>query len=113
MKSARKPSAAKTLHRWNVSSAKKVGDVSLGGEGFKPARLGDALLVPCADHRLARVDTSKNTVVGSLQGHTDWVLSVAVSPDQTKVVAGAYDGQLRLWNAAGGNAVASWSAGGR
>ncbi|MHC4244903.1 MAG: WD40 repeat domain-containing protein [Planctomycetota bacterium] len=30
-------------------------------------------------------------------GHTDWVLSVAFSPDGARVLTGNYDGTARIW----------------
>ena len=34
-----------------------------------------------------------------LQGHTNWVTSVAFSPDGKYIVSGSYDGTMRIWDA--------------
>jgi WD40 repeat protein len=38
-------------------------------------------------------------VGGPLQGHTDWVYSVAFSPDGKHVVSGSRDNSIRIWDA--------------
>ncbi|KAH8835890.1 WD40-repeat-containing domain protein [Flagelloscypha sp. PMI_526] len=37
-----------------------------------------------------------------MHGHTGWILSVAFSPDGTRIVSGSYDRTLRLWDASTG-----------
>ncbi|CAE7167719.1 unnamed protein product [Rhizoctonia solani] len=40
------------------------------------------------------------------EGHTDWVRSVAYSPDGKSVVSGSDDGTVRTWNAHGSSSIA-------
>ena len=42
-----------------------------------------------------------------LEGHSDQVLAVAISPDGTAVVSASRDNYVRLWDAATGELVAS------
>jgi len=38
----------------------------------------------------------------TLKGHSDWVLSVAFSPDGKRIVSGSYDKTLKIWDAVSG-----------
>ncbi|MDG2221145.1 MAG: hypothetical protein P8L85_07190 [Rubripirellula sp.] len=100
----------KKLHRWNLADAKKIAEVPLGGEGFRLVQADGLLWVACSDHRLVKVDSAKNTVTGELTGHADWVLTVAMNRDQSLVVTGASDGEIRLWNVSSGKLLANWDA---
>ena len=40
-----------------------------------------------------------------LAGHTDWVHSVAFSPDGARIASGSYDSTVRLWDAKTGAAI--------
>ena len=42
--------------------------------------------------------TTGETVAGPFTGHTDWIRSVAFSPDGQRVVSGSHDGTIRVWN---------------
>lgn len=109
------------LHRWNISDAQKVAEVEIGAEGYKLIRDGNNLFVPCADHRLLRVDLASNSIVQEFTGHADWVLSATLRSSEggpvgaegqegTIVVSGAFDGELRLWNISDGSLSQSWIA---
>jgi WD40 repeat protein len=46
------------------------------------------------------------TVVGPFRGHSDWVWSVAFSPDGQHIVSGSDDQTICVWNAMTGEMVA-------
>lgn len=100
----------KKLHRWNVSDGKMIKTVALGGAGFRPVRGPGWVLIPNSDMRLLKIDVAKDNVLTEFKGHSDWVLSAALSPDQTMIASGSYDGEIRLWNASDGSALKSWNA---
>jgi len=61
---------------------------------------------PITSHTLSLPSLSSGTAVGEpLQGHSDWVTSVAFSPDGTRIASGSLDSTIRLWDAASGTAV--------
>jgi len=49
---------------------------------------------------IIKLITSSNLQVDQLSGHTGAVLSVAFSPDGTKLASGSYDMTIRLWDVA-------------
>ncbi|KAL5504957.1 hypothetical protein ACEPAH_7620 [Sanghuangporus vaninii] len=46
---------------------------------------------------------SGQPVGGPLEGHTNWVVSLAYSPDGKYIVSGSYDKTVRIWDAATGD----------
>lgn len=98
------------LHRWHVADAKKIAEIPLGGEGFDLALGKEWLIVPCSNQRTVKVDLVTNKVSREYPGHSDWVLSATLSPDQSQLVTGASDGEIRVWNVADGTLTTHWSA---
>src|SRR5207249_2964371 len=54
------------------------------------------------DHGIGLWDTATGKRLQSFRGHTATVLSVAVSPDGTRLVSFALDKSLRLWDVVSG-----------
>ncbi|TWU08093.1 WD40 domain-containing protein [Stieleria varia] len=104
------------LHRWNVEGAMKVAEVGVGGEGYKLLRRGTNLFLPCADHRLLRIDLATNKIVQEYKGHSDWVLSACYQRTTAGVdnghyiASGSFDGEVCIWNIADAAIVRKWIA---
>lgn len=57
-------------------------------------------IAACADNSLAVLGPNGG-VAARLSGHTDWVYTVAVSPDGTRIASGSGDGSVKLWDVQG------------
>lgn len=98
------------LHRWELGSAKQVAVVPLGGEGYRPVAGDGFLLLPCADRRLLQLDPSSGAISKEFTGFGDWVLSAAWHAKPPRIVAGSFNGEVRLFDASNGELVRSWLA---
>jgi len=108
--------ADQKLHRWEIEGAKKTAETALGAEAFKLVQLPKSVLVPCAERRLIQVDLETNKISHQFDGHQDWVLSIAArtsptdDPASALLASGAFNGEIRVWNAVDGSSVAAWVA---
>jgi WD40 repeat protein len=50
-------------------------------------------------------DAQSGAALQTLEGHSDWVSSVAFSPDGLKIVSGSNDSAVRVWDAQSGEAL--------
>ena len=98
------------LHRWAANTGKRIAAVSVGGDAYKIVSGGDSAWLPCADQRLRKVDLAKTTVAGQFDGFQDQVLSAAWHAPSGRMAAGAFDGEIRVWDIGDGKMVQSWSA---
>lgn len=102
------------IRSWNAAEeSKQVRQV--GGFGGAIFRLqytpdGKRLLAASADKNVRVFDTGGTSPKLTLAGHTDWVYSVAVSPDGNTAASGSWDGEVRLWSLADGKLIRSFVA---
>ena len=50
------------------------------------------------DNTLKIWDSETGELLKTLEGHTDAVMSVALSQDGKKIISGSYDGSVRTWD---------------
>jgi mono/diheme cytochrome c family protein len=93
---------------WNPDSdGKQTRDIGgFGGTVFKLLYTpdGQSLLTASGDKTVG-VFKANGSQVRKLQGHNDWVYTVAVSRDGKTVASGSWDGEVRLWNLADGKLI--------
>ncbi|MCI0462018.1 MAG: WD40 repeat domain-containing protein [Gemmataceae bacterium] len=83
----------KALHTLPVE--REVRALAMSPDGKHVVSAGDDPAIQLWD-----VETGKASA--SLQGHTDWVLSLTFSADSKLLASGGHDGLVRLWDASAG-----------
>jgi WD40 repeat protein len=78
--------------------------------GFSPLaalldRDGRRCVVGCAPSRIEVLDTGDGGSVLWLKGHDNWVVSLALSPDEALLASGAADATTRVWELGTGQEV--------
>lgn len=97
------------LHRWAIADSAKKGEQALAAEGYKLVRSGEWLLAATAEKKVRQWKLD-GTLVREFAGANDWLLAADIHPGTKRVVAGSFDGELRLWNLDDGAAVATFPA---
>jgi WD40 repeat protein len=54
--------------------------------------------------------SASGSQIRKLQGHNDWIYSLAISRDGKSVASGSWDGEVKLWNLADGKLIRSFIA---
>jgi WD40 repeat protein len=74
-----------------------------GGQGANGIGLGatGTFVTAGRDGRLTLWDLAKRARVAGLQGHSDWVVNAAVTPNGRYAVSGSTDRTVRLWDLKG------------
>ncbi len=82
-----------------------------GGTVFKVRYASDGKsLVACSGDKTIIAFSATGSQVRKLQGHNDWVYSLAISRDGKTIASGSWDGEVKLWNFADGKLIRSFIA---
>ena len=93
---------------WNPDEdGKQVREAATGATPFQIRFTPDnaSILACCSDKTVKVITAADGKVAKTLQGHADWVYSVAVSPDGKTAASGGWDGAVILWDLTEGKAL--------
>jgi WD40 repeat protein len=85
------------------------GNMNFRAMAFSPDGERVVVMTSYDDRTLRIQDFLTGRAIATLSGHTDWVLSVAFSPDGKRIVSGSADKTLRIWDAETGKAIRTLS----
>ncbi|MGV3719886.1 MAG: WD40 repeat domain-containing protein, partial [Actinomycetota bacterium] len=71
---------------------------------------GGQVFAAAADGLVKQFDLTTGKEVRAYRGHSDWVFSVDYDPTAQRAVTGSYNGEVRVWNTATGESVATFKA---
>lgn len=103
--------ADKKIHAWNPEDGGKKGEIAgFGREVFALATYQDKIFSGSGDKTVQQHRVEGFKPFKTYAGHTDAVFSVAYHPGTGRVAAGSFAGEVRIWNAEDGAAVATFVA---
>jgi WD40 repeat protein len=71
---------------------------------------GDQLFATSADGRVKQFDAATLSSVRTYEGHTDWVFALDYDAATHRLTTGAYNGEVRIWDAQTGQSLLSFVA---
>lgn len=94
------------IQQWKMADAAKTAEIAgFGGEVGKLLAVGNNLFAVSADKQVRQFDRKTRAPIRAYAGHNDWTLSVAFHEATKRVASGAFDGEVKIWNADDGKAL--------
>lgn len=101
----------KRIHAWTVVEAKKNGEFApLEGDVLALAVAGKRIFASGGDKRIYEFGMDDRKQIRLLEGHGDWIYALAYQEGSQRLASGAYDGEIRIWNAVNGSTLTSFRA---
>ena len=90
---------------WDVTKSVEVGTYEVERKGYSQVSMsfspdGAMLASGFQDGTVRLWDIATQTTIAELEGHVDYINSVAVSPDGTTLASGSRDRTIKLWDVA-------------
>lgn len=103
--------ADKRIHLWTAATGKTTGKaVTLGGDVYALALRGGRLFSGAADKLAREHKLDDLSEVRVFTGHADVIYALAYHAASERLATGSFDGQVRIWNAASGQPIATFQA---
>lgn len=102
-----------SIRMWNPDAdGKQIRQVGgFGGTVFRLRFSPDGqFLAAASGDKAVHIFKANGSSVRTLQGHQDWIYSLAISRDSKTVASGSWDGDVRLWNLADGKPIRNFLA---
>lgn len=96
--------------RWQIADGKRTGEFGTGAEIQRLAPAGEFFLVTNAEPKIRLANVKECKSIRELQGLKDWGVSAALHVGTKRVAAGAFDGEIKVWDSNDGKPVTSWIA---
>lgn len=99
------------LHVWNPADAAKIAEIAgYGDEVFRVLVANAQIWSGSADKTVRQHDAAGRNEVRNYAGHADHVFAVALHPGSSRLAAGAFNGEVTVWNTADGAQVVKFFA---
>jgi WD40 repeat protein len=102
--------AADMEERFAKESHARYIEHGFGQEVFALQVRGGQVFAAAADGLVKQFDLASGKEIRVYRGHSDWVFAVDYDPATQRAVTGAYNGEVRIWNTATGEAVTAFQA---
>jgi hypothetical protein len=96
---------------WKATEGDQTATIGgFDGEVFRLLASEGRLVSACADRRVRLHDLGDRSLKHTLEGHQDWVYTLAVHPAGKRLASGSYDGEVRVWDLASGSQMSVFTA---
>ncbi len=95
---------------WNPADGVRAADIAVGGEIQRVISAGGQLFTVSSDAHARQFKADDRAAVRSYAGHGDRIYSAAYHEAQSRLVTGALDGEIRVWNTVDGTLTSAFKA---
>jgi len=96
---------------WNPADGKQIAEIAGYGHEVHKVQVRGPQIFSCAADKTVRLHgIEQRNEVRKFEGLADWAYCLAVNEPSKRVAAGAFDGEVRVWNLDDGATIASFKA---
>lgn len=98
------------VHRWQIEGSKTLVQTPLPANATRLHVNGAKGWLAMTNHSVREFDLATTQLARQLDGHSDWVTSLAFHGPSNRLVSGGIRGELKLWKLEDGTPIQSWIA---